>query len=209
MLTKCPKCGCDISEYAYKCPKCEIQNDNRKDFFNINICKHNYEEEYFSYIYLREKDENAKYQEKNKKVKKYSIIVLSILFLIAVIMQIISSTSSYVPNLNETKDVICGYAELFYDGWNIPGTPSDGSSSEIFGITGKVEVEFLTDEEYLESIEWCSNNEISAEEYAMVKRGMKKLFGNPNKYEKWEYEKVLISCTYLNNRIVIKWKEVQ
>lgn len=81
-LVICSECGHDVSEYAYKCPKCGCKNQDRSEFDTIDIFQLNYEEQYFSYIKQKNIDYKKKIEKRNIMIKRALLSVTLITFIV-------------------------------------------------------------------------------------------------------------------------------
>lgn len=103
-LIKCPECGENISEYAYKCQKCGKENQKRRTFNDIDINEKDYESKYFSYVPV----DLEKRKNKNKVISV--TIVISAILIVLIAMNIRSTL--YKKQIQDDADKFSVLAEM-------------------------------------------------------------------------------------------------
>lgn len=200
-LVKCPECGHNMSEFAYKCPKCKIENENRKEFIDIDIKNSAYEQENFSYA-LIEREEHEKQEVKNKRIFKFFLVLLVMLFICLIGASIgLDVRIEKAKQISiETIEFMCGLVgEDFDENGNVSLYEDDRKymeHSKIFGVVGNVRIPRQERESSITTVIWESEEECSYEQWSGFTDSLDEQYDSAGYYDgHCYYEKDLIAIT--------------
>ena len=183
-LINCPECGKEISEYAYKCPNCGAENQDKKIFDGIDITEEEYETKFFSYAPFIIEQEKKEEQKKRKK-QKFLMIILAC-FMVSVAIFLISHEIMTYVNYKRSVDTIEFMCSLVGQEFDEDGTLSLDEDdrkymehSKIYGVKGNITIPYEELEDSVTNVVWGSEQKCTYDEWLEFENTLDDEYGYP------------------------------